>query len=244
MKKSAEDLAEPLALILDFMQKCDHFPEVCNKTRCSFIGRPPKERGIFALDSFPKILETAVKQSFDSIKKEDGTYQCAYTANRGTLLCNLITLQEIELCDEPTIQCQLDLQKAFNRCDRKTMVREAQHKYGAGKLINSWFKNRTYSFTSKHGSEIRGQDHNCGIPAGTLIGVECFLLFIATATELTNKNLNLLWAALYADDTSSLVKESKILDFKKRLIGLLNGQNKKDVPFIYMVIRVRRFLLI
>jgi len=231
IKKSADDLAEPLCLILEFMQKCDHFPEVCNKTKCSFIGRPPKERGIFALDSFPKILETAVKQSFDEIKKEDGTFQCAYTANRGTLLCNLITLQEIELCDEPTIQCQLDLQKAFNRCDRKTMVREAQRKFGAGKLINSWFKNRTYSFASKHGSEIRGENHNCGIPAGTLIGVECFLLFIATATELTNKNLNLLWAALYADDTSPLVKESKLVDFQKALDWAFEWAKKKGCAF-------------
>ena len=231
IKKSAENLSEPLALIFDFMQRCDHFPEVCNKTKCSFIGRPPKERGIFALDSFPKILETGVKQSFDNIKKEDGTIQCAYTANRGTLLCNLITLQEIELCNEPTIQCQLDLQKAFNRCDRKTMVREAQRKYGAGKLINSWFKNRTYSFASQHGSETRGKDHNCGIPAGTLIGVECFLLFIATATELTNKNLNLLWAALYADDTSPLVKESKVVDFQKALDWAFEWAKQKGCAF-------------
>ena len=39
----------------------------------------------------------------------------------------------------------------------------------------------------------RGLSHNTGVPAGTLIGVECFMAFIATCTSLTGKNKELLW---------------------------------------------------
>ena len=58
------------------------------------------------------------------------------------------------------------------------------------------------------GELTRGLLHNTGVPAGTLIGVECFMAFIATCTSMTGKNKDLVWAALYADDTSPLVQSS------------------------------------
>merc|ERR1712002_1227107 len=136
----------------------------------------------------------------------------AYTRNRGCVSCNVMTLQFIEMCEEPTLHSLQDLKKAFNRACRETIVQEAQRKFGAGKLFKSWFLNRTYKYTSQFGTMIRGLEHNQGVPAGTLIGVESFLLFIATCTSLTGKNVKLLWSALYADDTSPLVKESNIVD--------------------------------
>ena len=51
--------------------------------------------------------------------------------------CNLITLEHVdlvELCEEPSLQNQQDLKKAFYRCDRETVVNEAQRKYGAGEI--------------------------------------------------------------------------------------------------------------
>ena len=103
--------------------------------------------------------------------------------------------------------------------------------HGVSKLFKSWFVNRTYKYTSKFGTIVRGLNHNQGVPAGTLIGVEGFLLFIATCTELTGQNLKLLWAALYADDTCPLVKKSNIVDFQKALDWACEWAKEKKCEF-------------
>ena len=231
IKKGADIIADAISTLAAMMQKADHFPEICNRSKCTFIGCAPKDRAIFSLESIPKIIETVVKQAFDEVKKEDGTMQIAYTANRGTVSCNLITLEHVELCEEPSLQNQQDLKKAFYRCDRETVVNEAQRKYGAGKLIKSWFKNRTYTHVSNFETQIREQEHNCGVHAGTLIGVECFMLFIATATKLTGKNIKLLWAALYADDTSPLVRASDMVEFQAALDWAMRWAKQNGCEF-------------
>ena len=104
-------------------------------------------------------------------------------------------------------------------------------KFGAGKLFKSWFLNRTYKYTSKFGTVIRGLNHNQGVPAGTLLGVESFLLFIATCSELTGKNVKLLWAALYADDTSPLIKASNLVDFQKALDWAMDWAQRNGCAF-------------
>ena len=55
-----------------------------------------KDRAIFALGPMPKIIETILKLGIDEAKKKDNTDQMAYTKDRGTVLCNAITLQKIE----------------------------------------------------------------------------------------------------------------------------------------------------
>lgn len=231
MKTNKDILKYPLSLLLQMIQKTDHFPAVFKTSRCSIIGKPPKERAIFALAPIPKIIETIIKKSFDDLKVEDGTFQMAYTKNRGTGCCNLITLQEVEMNNEPTLQTLQDLVKAFNSTKHETIIEEAESKFGAGKLISSWLTNRSYTFTNGSTSSTRGMSANQGVPAGTLIGVECFLLFIATASSLTNKNVLLLWAALYADDTSPLVKVSNLIDFQKALDFAMLWARKNNVRF-------------
>ena len=231
IKRNAETLATPICLLLKLIQKTDYFPSVFKTSRCSIIGKPPKERAIFALAPIPKILETIIKDAFDELKTEDGTFQMAYTKNRGTTSCNVITLQEVEMSDEPCLQTQQDLVKAFNSTKHETIIEQAQAKFGAGKLISSWITNRTYTFESPLLTETRGYDFNQGVPAGTLIGVECFLLFIATALKLTNKNTMLLWAALYADDTSPLVKSSNLVEFQEALDFSIDWARKNRINF-------------
>jgi len=165
------------------------------------------------------------------LKIEDGTYQMAYTKKRGTTSCNAITLQEVEMCNEPTIQTQQDIKKAFNSTNHETIIKEGERLYGAGKLLGAWLTNRSYTFTSKDISVTRGKSANQGVPAGTLIGVECFLIFIATATELSNRNACLLWAALYADDTSPLVKGSNLVEFQKALDFAANWAKEQGISF-------------
>ena len=121
--------------------------------------------------------------------------------------------------------------KAFNSTKHETIIEQAETKFGAGKLISSWLTNRSYTFNDGSKNQTRGISANQGVPAGTLIGVECFLLFIATASTLTNKNILLLWAALYADDTSPLVSVSKLIDFQKALDFAMIWARKNNVRF-------------
>ena len=98
-------------------------------------------------------------------------------------------------------------------------------------MISSWLTNRSYTYNFGDSCQIRGKKANQGVPAGTLIGVECFLLFIATVTSLTSKNISLLWAALYADDTSPLVKSSKLVDLQQALDFAIIWARENDVNF-------------
>jgi len=230
-KDNRKIISKSISVIVQMMDIVKVFPESANTSNCHIIGNPPKERVIFALEAIPKILENIAKASLDDIKKEDGTFQMAYTTDRGCVSCNVLTLQYVEMCNEPTLHSQQDLKKAFNRACRETIINEAQRKFGAGKLFKSWFLNRTYKYTSKFGTIVRGLNHNQGVPAGTLLGVESFLLFIATCSELTGKNLKLLWAALYADDTSPLVKASNVVDFQKALDWAMAWAQKNGCAF-------------
>ena len=52
-----------------------------------------------------------------------------------------------------------------------------------------------------------------------------------TATKLTGKNLKLLWAALYADDTSPLVKQSNVVDLQEALDWSIKWAEKNGCAF-------------
>ena len=231
IKDNRKIISKAISTIVKMMDIVKEFPESCNNSNCHIIGRTPKERIIFSLEAIPKILENVSKNAFDEIKIEDGTYQMAYTKDRGCVSCNVMTLQYIEMCNEPTLHSLQDLKKAFNRACRETIINEAQKKFGAGQFFKSWFLNRTYQYSSEFGTIVRGLNHNQGVPAGTLLGVEGFLLFIASCTELTGQNLKLLWAALYADDTSPLVKKSNIVDFQKALDWACEWAKEKGCEF-------------
>ena len=79
IKNNGEILAQPISLIVRMIETADYFPEICNTSKYTFIGKPPKDRGIFSLTPIPKILESVIKNAFDELKDEDGTFQTAYT---------------------------------------------------------------------------------------------------------------------------------------------------------------------
>jgi hypothetical protein len=187
------------------------------------------ERAIFSLSAIPKVVETVFKRAIDSAKVSDGTKQMAYTPGIGTVLCNAITLWNVERTNEPTIQCLQDCVKAFNSVRQDTVINEAQRKFGLGRLFSTWFNQRAYSYNGK----VRGHDHNSGAQPGTLFGVEAFLLFIATCVALTGLNKGLLWPSLFADDASPLVTLSYIISgsFQRDLIRAVEWSKKQAVKF-------------
>ena len=230
-KNESTQLAIACSLLLKMISLNDYFPKCLRKAKCTFIGVPPKDRAIFSMDFLPKLAESVIKDAIDVIKTEDGTMQCAYTAKRGTTSCNAKGLQEVELSKEPVLQTQQDLVKAFNSVCRKTIVDEAQRLYGAGKLFQSWFEESEYVFISKFGEWWRGQLANQGVMPGRVLGVEAFMMFIATCTGLTGKNKELLWAALYADDTGPLFAASKMQAIKDSFKWVEGWCDKQGVKF-------------
>ena len=57
------------------------------------------------------------------------------------------------------------------------------------------------------------------------------MLFKATALSLTGKNLDLLWASLYADDTGPLARRSKIVELQEALDAVAKWCAEKGVKF-------------
>ena len=225
------ELAQPLSLLMKLIRLNDYFPEKLRSSKCAFIGTPPKDRAIFSLEFLEKFTETVIQDAINCVKTEDGTYQTAYTAKRGTTSCNAISLQYVELADELVVQTQQDGIKAFNSIKRSTTVEEAQRKYGAGRLYQTWFTGRSYLYKTISGQVKRGLGADQGTMPGTILGVEGFALFIATMIALTGKNKNLLWPALYADDTGPLFLLSKLNKFKDALLQVRKWCDETGVRF-------------
>ena len=232
-KSAHKKLAKPLSLLMKLIRLNNYFPEQLRTSNCTFIGTPPKDRAIFSLDFLEKFTETVIQHAINDVKTEDGTMQTAYTEKRGTISCNAISLQCVEMApkDEPVIQTQQDGVKAFNSTQREEAVAQAQLKYGAGRLFQTWFTGRTYLFKSKFGTVIRGHDADQGTMPGTILGVEAFALFIATMIALTGKNKDLLWPSFYADDTGPLFLKSKMVKFKEALDKVAVWCDKTGVRF-------------
>ena len=209
VKNHATEFAPALSVLSELMYRAQHFPASLKKSKCTHLP----DRVIFSLSAIPKIIEKIFKEGLDKSKTDDGSYQMAYTADRGVVLNNAVTLQRVERAKEPVFQALKDLKKAFYTSNAETCIREAEKKFGAGKLVKSWFQNRRYFY--KHIE--RGQGHNAGVPAGTLLGVENFLLFMATNESVSGKNGDLLIISLYADDASPGTVLSKIPQFQEAL---------------------------
>jgi len=229
--KSYEQLARPAALLLKMVYLNQFYPKNLRESACQFIGVPPKDRAIFSMDFIPKLVEEVIKKAFDVIKVEDGTLQMAYTPERGCVATNAKTLQEVEMSDEQVIQTQQDMVKAFNYVPRDVVCAEAERLFGAGKLFESWFKEQTFTYVANGLNERRGQYSNRGVMAGRMMGVEGFMLFIATCTRLTGKNLDLLWASLYADDTGPVCKKSNVVKLQEAFVWVEKWAGEMGVEF-------------
>ena len=202
--KHTDALSAPIIHLANAIQDAQHYPRAYRISKLTLLLK----RAIFSLGAMPKIIERLFYNAFqqniksDYIKKGD-PLQMAYEVGRGVVSCNAITLVEVEKSlknGKPAIQVYMDLKKAFNRVNRYTAIKQIHKICGAGKLVASWFKDRVY----KYRDEIRGSEFNCGVPAGTLLGVALFKVFIVTDRAMTAFNKTLLWASGYSDDRSPL----------------------------------------
>ena len=108
-----------------------------------------------------------------------------------------------------------------------------QRKYGLGKLMASWFDGRRYSFKFPGSNKVvlRGEEHNAGVPPGTILGVTGFTEFMETCPQMTEQVDGVIWPSLYADDFSPLTSESQVTEFQRRLDEVFNWSKCMKVNF-------------
>ena len=199
-KNNAKTLAPSISIILECMQRTQHFPKACRYSRMVFLP----SRSIFMLDALPKILESAMKFAFDPLIKSEysknDSLNMAYRENCGVELCVSTALAEIEKCSESSVQVFADEVKAFQYCKRGTVLCEFQRICGAGQIVASWFARRWYIFRGW----CRGWQFNRGVPAGTIVGVYGYILQKNTNQAMNGNNPRILGKAVssFSDDSS------------------------------------------
>jgi hypothetical protein len=204
-KIHSDVLVKPLLILLQGIESTKYFPKIFRNSKLTML---PK-RVIYSLDAIPKIIERVIHLSLETCLEKyeannEPTYQMAYIKNRGVESNNLISLSVIEHSlkesNKSCVQSFADLQKAFNKCNRETILKKLHEIAGVGDLMKSWFDKRTYIFKDKK----YDFDANCGVLPGTVIGPSGFNAFINEDTELTGRNPDLLWPSCYSDDRSPI----------------------------------------
>ena len=181
---NAEIIAAPLFILLKCIEKSCFFPTTMRTSRATFIPG----RTIFSLETLVKIVEGILSIELVACDVEDfklngdpGSF--AYRKTRGVLSCLGITLGELEMAPRneliDAVMNVIDLKKAFNTTKRSTVVKEAQRVAGAGKLLMTRWKDRTYTFEG----QIRGHNYNRGTDAGATLAVWGFDKWINTDTS-------------------------------------------------------------
>ena len=161
----------------------------------------------------------------------------AYTQHRSTGATNAITLINVEICPEPTMQAFVDLKKAFNTANRSAIIERMQKLYGFSDIMTSWFEDRQYHFKFPHSQGrnpqkvFRGRGHNAGVPAGTILGVAAFTEFMETCPEMTQETEGIMWNSLFADDYSPLTAKSIAAKFQLVLQRVYQWSLKMKVSF-------------
>ena len=229
-KNHASTLSNPTFVLLKLIENADYFPEALRYSKLTILP----SRFIFSLDALPKIIESILAIEFNKCMQKDyevngDPEQMAYEPNRGTTSCNAITYTHVDMLlaiGKPCIQSFIDIRKAFNVMCRETMLKVLQKIAGAGRLIASRFKNRTY--IAPDGCHY-GHDHNRGVDAGCPIPVCSFKAGINNDVSLTGLNVELEWASLYSDDRSALADCAKKL--QSAIDGSLSWAERRNIKY-------------
>ena len=204
-KLHANFLRFPLFTLCKLIEAYEYFPKCIRNAKCTLL----KKRTIYSLSFLPKIIEKVFYKGFQKCLEQEyvensDPFQMAYEPSRGVDSCNLMSLASIEYSvkenNSSCIQLSLDLKKAFNRANRSTILETAERVAGCGKILDSWFSKRKYSFESEE-HDFRA---NCGVPPGTLFGVFGFKCFIMNDKDMTNENPEVLWPGFYSDDRNPI----------------------------------------
>ena len=240
---NANILSLPIYFLLKMMQMADYFPKVCRSSKLSFLT----DRSIFNLESLAKILEGVVTVEFDKCllkhyKLRGDPCQMAYQASRGTVLANMLGIDEIEQAlhrtNKPVVMIFCDLVKAFNSADRAVMCEQTHQITGGGGLMSTRFIDRVYTFEG----EVRGKEFNRGADPGAQMAVFGFKVYINNDVAFTTLNKELLHCVLFSDDRSPIASHDQVVSggmqkqinisetYHDKYSSKYHSDNKKKAP--------------
>lgn len=186
-------------------------------------------RPINMVATYEKLLETVVNNQVREYVQENKLLTDAQAGFRVRHSCEsalqtVISKWKIALDNKRLVGVVLlDFRRAFETINRKLLIRKL-HKYGFEGNVLKWFSQYLETRTQKtkykeHFSSVKVNDH--GVPQGTVLGPELFVLYINDIVKVVKK----CGIQLFADDTLLFAEGDTVQD----IVNLLN----EDLENIY-----------
>uniref|UniRef100_A0A8C6WF21 Reverse transcriptase domain-containing protein n=1 Tax=Neogobius melanostomus TaxID=47308 RepID=A0A8C6WF21_9GOBI len=214
IKKVIQNISVPLTHICNLSFSTGEFPNHMKIAKVVPIYKSGDNhlftnyRPISILPQLSKILEKLFAARLDSfINKYNLLSDCQYgfRNNRSTAHALINLTEEVTNHIDNKLYSLgifIDLQKAFDTIDHKILLNKLQNN-GIRGIANNWLK----SYLTERKQYVQIEEHvsgwrniTCGVPQGSILGPQLFLLYINDLCEVSTK----LKFILFADDTTIL----------------------------------------
>ena len=220
LKIARHVIATPLSTLINLSVENGYFPSKLKHAKIIPIFKegddtdPSNFRPISLLSIFNRIFEkmmcNRIKRFFD---KHDIFFKSQYgfREKRSTDHAILDIVSKIQKnMDNGMFSCGvfIDLQKAFDTVDHKTLLHKLQH-YGIRGVIIDWFCSYLTDRcqTTQIGTNISKKEKVvCGVPQGSVLGPLLFLIYVNDIYNASSK----LDFYLFADDTNILYADKNL----------------------------------
>ena len=212
LKEIAEDIIEPLTVIINQCFQTGIFPEKLKVARVTPIYKKgdahlfDNYRPISVLPSVSKVIERVMHNQLHEYFTRLKLY---YSSQYGFRSMHSTELAALELIDRITtkldnneipINIYLDLSKAFDTLDHDILLYKLSY-YGIKgvslKLIKNYMSNR-YQYIELNDTKSQNLPIKTGVPQGSILGPLLFLIYINDIALVSN----IFQPIIYADDTT------------------------------------------
>lgn len=227
LKMAVSHISQPIAHVINLCIENTVFPDSLKVALITPIYKkgnrndPNNYRPIALLPILSKVFEKVLqKRLLAFLQKYNliSDYQFGFLPEKST---SLATVQVIEYICESfeqnmiTTAAFLDLSKAFDCVDHKTLLSKLEHKGIRGKSLDlfcSYLQNRKQALAQTNLLPVKS-----GVPQGSILGPLLFIIFIDDFPAVVNTH-----KCLYADDTSLFVREKTIAEAEHIITVALN----------------------
>jgi uncharacterized surface protein with fasciclin (FAS1) repeats len=222
IRKAKNALSIPLSILINKTIEFGHVPKILKLAKVIPIYKNKNPelysnyRPISLLPSISKIMEKVIhKRLYHFMNNHNLLYDGQYGFRPKFSTINAITDLTANILKsldnkKHTVGVFLDLSKAFDTINHKTLLKKLQY-YGVRGIALEWF--RSYltdrmQYVCYNGIDSHMQNITCGVPQGSVLGP---LLFIIYTNDLPQALVDSK-CVLFADDTTIHYSSKNILD--------------------------------